>query len=119
MRVTLPTLLTPPGVAVALYVAVRPGEAAGARAAGAAAALCLTAAYAVWLAGGRRMHDGRAIVSLLPAVPAAVWVTVGGLALVHAESASRRLALEVAPGLALVGLTAMVLGYHGRHDPRG
>lgn len=119
MRVTLPTALTPGAVAVALYVAVRPGEAAGARAAGALAALSVAAGHAVWLSRGGRMHDGRAILALLPAVPAAVWVTVGGLALSYAETASRRLVLEVGPGLVLAGLTATILGYHGRHDPRG
>jgi hypothetical protein len=119
MRITLPTALTPPAAAVGLLVAALPGEAPAARAAGALAAACVAAAYGLWRAGGRRMHDGRAILALLPAVPAAVWVAVGGLAAGEAETAARRLALEVGPGLALVGLTATILGYHGRHDPRG
>lgn len=118
VRITLPTLLTPAAVAVALYVAARPGEPAGARAAGAVAVVCLATGYAVWHARGQRLHDGLAILALLPAVPAAVWIAVGGLALAHAEPASRRLELEVGPGIALVGLTATILGYHGRHDPR-
>ncbi|HZT17243.1 MAG TPA: hypothetical protein VFA19_15000 [Gaiellaceae bacterium] len=118
MRITLPTALTPPAVAVGLLAAVLPGEAAGTRAAGAVAALCLAAGYSVWRVRGRRMHDDRAILVLLPAVPAAVWLAVGGLALDRAETPAHRLALEVGPGLALAGLTAAILGYHGRHDPR-
>lgn len=119
MPFALPTLLTPAGLAVGVFVLVVPGEATGSRAAGAVAALCLAAGYAVWRARGRRMHDGLAILSLLPAIPTAVWIAVGGLALAHAETASRRLGVEVGPGIALVGLTATILGYHGRHDPRG
>jgi len=118
VRVTLPTLLTPAAIVVALYVAARPGEPAGARAAGVVAVVCLATGYAVWHARGQRLHDDAAILALLPAVPAAVWITVGALALAHGEAASRRLGLEVGPGIALVGLTATILGYHGRHDPR-
>ncbi len=119
MRVRLPTALTPFGVAVAIAAAALPGEAVAARAAAAVAAVCLACGYAVWRLRGRRMHDGRAILVLLPAVPASVWLTVGGLALGRSGTPAHRLALEVGPGLAVAGLTAAILGYHGRHDPRG
>lgn len=117
MLIALPTALTPPAVLIALWV-LAASDRASAAAAGAVAAASLAGSYAIWVGRGRRWHDGLAILSLLPAVAAGVWVAVGGLALGEHESTARRLLVEVGPGLALVGIAATILGYHGRHDPR-
>ena len=67
--------------------------------------------------GGRRRAplDGES--PLRPAIAAAVWITVGGLAMGVERTDAARLAYEVGPGVALVGLLCHPDQHHGRHRP--
>ena len=73
--------------------------------------------YALWERGGRPWHDWTIILLLLPAIFAAVWIAVGGLVTGVERSDDARLAYEVGPGVALVGLLCTLISYHGRHHP--
>lgn len=117
MLVTLPTALSPPAFLVALWVAAASGHVLAGELPGALAAAAVAGSYALWLARGRRWHDAPVILALLPAVLAGAWIAIGGLVLGLGESDARRLALEVAPGVALTGLATAVISYHGRHRP--
>jgi hypothetical protein len=63
------------------------------------------------------LHDWTVILLLLPAIAAAVWIAVGGLAMGVERTDAARLAYEVGPGVALVGLLCTLISYHGRHHP--
>lgn len=115
----LPTALTPPAAAVAVWVAA----ASGGRALtgilpGALSAAIVFAAHVLWHRRGKRWHDGVVIVALLPALACGLWIGVGGIVLDVARSDAGRLLVEVGPGLALTGLVTTIISYHGRHDPR-
>jgi hypothetical protein len=73
--------------------------------------------YALWSRRNRPWHDGTVILLLLPAILAAVWIAVGGLATGVERSDDARLLLEVGPGVALTGLLCTLISYHGRHHP--
>ena len=73
--------------------------------------------YVLWERWGRPWHDWTAILLLLPAIFAAVWIAVGGLVTGVERSDEARLLLEVGPGVALTGLLCTLISYHGRHRP--
>jgi hypothetical protein len=115
----LPTVLTPPAAAVAVWVAA----ASGGRVLtgifpGAIAAAVVVGAHVLWRRRGKLWHDGLVIVALLPALACGLWIGVGGIVLDVPRSDAGRLLVEVGPGLALTGLVTTIISYHGRHDPR-
>jgi hypothetical protein len=73
--------------------------------------------YHLWERRGRPWHDWTVILLLLPAIAAAVWIAVGGLAMGVERTDAARLAYEVGPGVALVGLLCTLISYYGRHHP--
>jgi hypothetical protein len=73
--------------------------------------------YHLWERRGRPWHDWTVILLLLPAIAAAVWIAVGGLAMGVERTDAARLAYEVGPGVAIVGLLCTLISYHGRHHP--
>jgi hypothetical protein len=73
--------------------------------------------YVLWERRARPWHDWAVILLLLPAILASVWIAVGGLILDVERSDAARLAYEVGPGVALVGLLCTLISYHGRHHP--
>jgi uncharacterized membrane protein YfcA len=73
--------------------------------------------YHLWERRGRPWHDRKVIPLLLPAIAAAVWIAVGGLAMGVERTDAARLAYEVGPGVALVGLLCTLISYYGRHHP--
>ena len=111
----LPTWLTPPIAAIGIAVAAASQEFLTGMLPGAIAAAVAVADYALWRKRGRPWHDAAVIVLLLPALACAVWIGVGGLLLDVERSDEARLLLEVGPGIALTGLIATVISYHGRH----
>jgi len=113
----MPRYLTAGAVLGALCVAVLSGEIlTGALPAGVVLALVLVD-YARWERRGRPWHDWTVILLLLPAIAAAVWIAVGGLAMGVERTDGARLAYEVGLGVALVGLLCTLISYHGRHHP--
>jgi hypothetical protein len=114
--VGLPDALTPAALGVCAW-----GAASGAWLAGVlpaiVAAASVGAGYALWLRRGRPWHDWHVIALLLPALPAALWLAVGGTALDDGRSDVARILLELGPGLALTGLVCSIVGYHGKHHP--
>ena len=115
----MPRYLTAGALALAVWVAVASGEAWTGVLPAAVVAVAAGADYALWARKGRPWHDWPTILLLLPAILAAVWIAVGGLALGVERSDGARLALEVAPGVALTGLLCTLVSYHGRHHPAG
>ena len=113
----MPRYLTASSVAVALFVVA----ASGRFATGVLPALVVVGFvavdYVLWARRGRPWHDPAVIVLLLPGIAGAVWIAVGGLATGVERSAGARLAFEVGPGVALVGLLCTLVSYHGRHHP--
>jgi hypothetical protein len=73
--------------------------------------------YHLWQLRGRPWHDSTVILLLLPAIASAVWIAVGGLVMDVERTDAARLAYEVGPGMALVGLLCTLISYHGRHHP--
>lgn len=73
--------------------------------------------YTLWARRGEPWHDWAVIVSLLPGIAAAVWISGGGLALGTGRGDGERLLFEVGPGVALTGLLCTLVSYHGRHYP--
>ena len=57
------------------------------------------------------------LVLVLAAFAAAVWIAVGGLAMGVERTDAARIAYEVGPGVALVGLLCTLISYYGRHHP--
>ena len=113
---SLPDALTPAALAACVWGAASGDGLAGVLPAAVAAAF-VGADYAFWVGRGRPWHDRLAIVLLLPALAAALWLAVGGTVLENGHGDAGRLALEVGPGLALTGLLCAIAGYHGKHHP--
>lgn len=113
----MPKYLTAGAVVLALWVAVRSGEAwTGMLPASLVAALALVD-YVHWERHGRPWHDWTVILLLLPAILASVWIGVGGLILDVERTNDGRLVYEVGPAIGLVGLLCTLIAYHGRHQP--
>jgi len=122
----LPTWLLPPALAAAIWAAVAPfwlsdlstldAELTGTLPGG-VVLLFAVGDYALWRRRGRPWHDWGVILLGLPAIAAAVWLTVAGLALELDLTRNELLALEVGPGIALVGLLTTTISFHGRHHP--
>jgi hypothetical protein len=115
--VGLADALTPAALAVCIWVAVASTHVVSGILPAAVAALFVALDYRVWRARGRPWHDPVVIVLLLPALAAALWLGIGGIALGVDRGAAGRLLLEVGPGLALTGLVTTLISYHGRHRP--
>jgi hypothetical protein len=113
----LPSLLTPPVVAVGVALAAASGEVATGVLPGAAAAAFSLTSYELWRRREQPWHDPAVIVLLLPALAGGVWVAVGGLVTGVERDDDARLLLEVGPGVALTGLVTTLISYHGRHRP--
>ena len=73
--------------------------------------------WRLWLSHGKPWHDWSVIITLLPAIGAAVWIAVGALILELDVSRGELLGLGVGPGIALVGLLTTTISFHGRHHP--
>jgi succinate dehydrogenase hydrophobic anchor subunit len=113
----VPRYLTLAALAAALCVAILAGELLTGILPAAAVAVLVAADYVLWERRERPWHDWTVILLLLPAIFAAVWIAVGGLILDVARTDGARLAFEVGPGVALVGLLCTLISYHGRHHP--
>jgi hypothetical protein len=122
----LPSWLLVPTLVLAAWAALAPFALAGISdaavlgcftAPGAVAAVFALADWMVWRRRRRPWHDWTVIVLLLPAIGAAVWLTLGGIVEDLALTRNEVLGLEVGPGMALVGLLATTVSYHGRHHP--
>jgi hypothetical protein len=109
--------LTPAAAAVALWTAAASGAVWTGIVPGLAALASVVADYIVWRRRAKPWHDPLVIVLLLPALAAGVWICVGGILLDVSRTDAGLLLLEVGPGLALTGLTATLISYHGRHKP--
>jgi hypothetical protein len=125
-RSVLPSFLTPPVIAIAIWVAVAPYAWTDAEALdravigpvpGAVVLVFCLWDYALWRRRGRPWHDWAVIVLLLPAIAAGVWVAVGALVIEAGLTREQLLAIGVGPGVALVGLLTTTISYHGRHHP--
>jgi len=113
----VPRYLTLGALAGAACVAALSGEwLTGILPAALAGALAL-ADYAIWERRGRPWHDWTVILLLIPAIFASVWIAVGGLVTGVERTDEAHLALEVGPGVALVGLLCTLVSHHGRHHP--
>jgi len=122
----LPSWLLPPTVAAALWVALAPfwltdlstldAELTGTLPGGVVLVFAV-ADYVLWRRRTRPWHDWDVILLLLPAIGAGVWTAIGGLVLDLGLSREELLGLEVGPGVALTGLLATTISYHGRHYP--
>jgi hypothetical protein len=113
----LADVLTPAAVVVCLWVVAGSGRGLTGILPAAVAAAFIVADYRVWRRRDTPWHDPLVIVLLLPALAAAVWIGVGGIALGVDRGAAGRLLLEVGPGIALTGLVTTLISYHGRHRP--
>jgi hypothetical protein len=112
----LPDALTPATLAVCVWGGAS-AEWLAAVLPAAVAAVFAGGGYALWVRRDRPWHDPVAIVALLPALAASLWLAVGGTVLEDGRGGAGRLLLEVGPGLALTGLLCTMLGYHGKHHP--
>jgi hypothetical protein len=113
----LPSWLTPPIAAIGIGVTAASQEVLTGVLPGALGAALAVADYVLWRKRGRPWHDPAVIVLLLPSLVCAVWLGVGGLVLGVERNDEARLLLEVGPGIALTGLIATLISYHGRHAP--
>lgn len=113
----MPRFLTLGACAVAVWVMAASREPWTGVVPAAVVAVAAAADYVRWTRKGRPWHDWPTILLLLPAILASVWIAVGGLVLGVERSDEARLALEVAPGVALTGLLCTLISYHGRHHP--
>ena len=113
----MPKYLTLGALAGAACVAVLSGEVVTGILPSVVVALLVGADYLLWERRGRPWHDSTVILLLLPAIFAGVWIAVGGLLTGVERTDEGRLALEVGPGVALVGLLCALISYHGRHHP--
>jgi hypothetical protein len=114
----VPRYLTGAAIVLALWVAIRSGKVWTGIFPACLVVLLALVSYIHWERNGRPWHDWAVILSLLPAILAAVWIGVGGLLLDVARTADGRLVYEVGPGIGLVGLLCTLISYHGRHNPR-
>lgn len=114
----MPRYLTVAAVAGALCVAVLSGEILTGVLPALIVLVLAPLDYALWERRNRPWHDWTVILLLLPAIAAAVWIAVGGLAAGVERTDAARLAYEVGPGVALVGLLCTLISYHGRHHPK-
>jgi hypothetical protein len=115
--VGLADVLTPAALAVCVWVVVASERVATGTLPAAVAAAFIAADYRVWRNRGTPWHDPLVLVLLVPALAAALWIGVGGIALGVERGAAGRLLVEVGPGLALTGLVTTLMSYHGRHRP--
>jgi hypothetical protein len=113
----VPKYLTLGALAGAACVALLSGEVVTGVLPAALVAGLVAADYALWERRRRPWHDWTVILLLLPAILASVWIAVGGLLLDVERTDGGRLAFEVGPGVALVGLLCTLISYHGRHHP--
>lgn len=113
----LPSWLTPAVVIAAAWVELASGELLAGILPAAVVIVSTALDYALWLHRGRPWHDWAVILLLLPAIAGAVWIAVGGLVTGVERGDAGRLAVEVGPGVALVGLLCTLVSYHGRHHP--
>jgi hypothetical protein len=113
----VPKYLTFAAILGALCVAVLSGEFWTGVVPGTVVIVLAAADYLAWTRRGRPWHDWTVILLLLPAILASVWIAVGGLLLDVERTDGARLAYEVGPGVALVGLLCTLISYHGRHHP--
>ena len=113
----MPRYLTLAVVAVALWVLLFSQELLTGSLPAAVILGTAIADYRTWTSRGRPWHDRTTILLLLPAIAAAVWITVGGLVVGVGRTDDMRLLAEVGPGLALTGLLCTLISYHGRHHP--
>lgn len=113
----MPKYLTLAAVAGALCVALLSGEFLTGVLPAAVVIGLAAVDYALWERRARPWHDWAVILLVLPAIFASVWIAVGGLILDVERTDGARLAYEVGPGVALVGLLCTLISYHGRHHP--
>ena len=122
----LPSWLLPPTLLVSVWAALAPfvvGEFASAQqiVLGPLPAVIVgvfaVASWRLWLVHGKPWHDWVVIVLLLPAIAAAVWVTIGSLAMGTDLASAETLGVSVAPGLALIGFLTTAISFQGRHHP--
>ena len=113
----MPRYLTLAAVVGALCVVALSGETLTGVLPAAVVAGLAVADYVLWERRARPWHDWGVILLLLPAIFASVWIAVGGLLLDTERTDGARLAYEVGPGVALVGLLCTLISYHGRHHP--
>jgi hypothetical protein len=113
----VPRYLTAAAIVGALCVASLSGEWLSGILPAAVVVALAAVDYVLWERRGRPWHDWTVILLLLPAIFAAVWITVGGLVTGVERADGERLAFEVGPGVALVGLLCTLISYHGRHHP--
>jgi hypothetical protein len=125
-RGVLPSWLLTPILAVSAWVAVAPYFLTDATALERAAigpipasVVCASALvdWRLWIERGKPWHDWVVIVLLLPAIGAAVWITVGATLLELPLTRPELLGTSIGPGIALVGLLATTISFHGRHHP--
>jgi hypothetical protein len=117
VRIGLPDVLVPAAVVVSVWVAVAADRVLTGVLPGVVVAASAICGYVLWRRRGTPWHDPVVIVSFLPALAGALWIGVGGLVLGVDRSTAGRLLVEVGPGLALTGLVATLISYHGRHRP--
>jgi hypothetical protein len=113
----MPRYLTAGAVALALWVAAASTEVLTGILPAALILVLAPLDYGLWVKRDRPWHDWTVVLHLLPAILAAVWITVGGLVTGVERSDEARLLLEVGPGVALTGLLCTLISYHGRHHP--
>jgi multisubunit Na+/H+ antiporter MnhE subunit len=113
----VPRYLTLGALALALWVVVLSDEVLTGALPGAIVLGVTLGDYRLWTRRDRPWHDWHVIVLLLPAIAAALWIAVGGLATDVERTNAERLTFEVGPGVALVGLLCTLISYHGRHHP--
>ncbi len=111
----MPKYLTAAAAAVGLYVAVGSGKVLTGVLPAGLAVLTALVDYALWERRRRPWHDWTVIGLLLPAIGAAVWLALGGLATGTDRGDDARPLAEVGPGVALTGLLCTLISYHGRH----
>jgi hypothetical protein len=115
--VDLPSALTPATAAVAIWVAAASSEVLTGVVPAVVGLAAACADYVLWRRRQKPWHDLAVIVLLVPVLAAGLWVGIGGLLLDVSRGTAGRLLLEVGPGLALTGLAATLISYHGRHEP--
>ncbi len=113
----MPKYLTLGALFGAACVAVLSGEIVTGIGPAVVVAVLAAADYVLWERRARPWHNWTVILLLLPAIFAAVWIAVGGLLTGVERTDESRLAFEVGPGVALVGLLCTLISYHGRHHP--